>query len=59
MDGSLGPAKTNRDNPVEAIRFAIEMLGKGFGDVVIVDLDQGGKDYAPAEFARLYKDTKK
>jgi hypothetical protein len=57
--GSLGPATTTRDNPIEAIRFAIEMLGKGFSDVVIVDLDRGGKAYTPSEFAMFYKDTKK
>jgi hypothetical protein len=44
---------------MEAIRFAIEMLGKGLSDVVIVDVDRGGKAYAPSEFAMFYKDTKK
>jgi hypothetical protein len=57
--GSLGPATTHRDNPIEAIRFEIEMFGKGCNDVVILDLAQGGKAYAPAEFTRFYKDTKK
>jgi hypothetical protein len=57
--GSFGPATTQRDTPVEAIRFAIEMLGKGFTDVVIVDPDEDDKAYAPAEFAQFYKDTKR
>jgi hypothetical protein len=56
--GSFGPAATQRDNPIEAIRFAIEMLGKGFDSVVIVDLAQGGKAYTPSEFAKFYKETK-
>jgi hypothetical protein len=56
--GPQGAAMTHRDKPVDAIRFAIEMLGKGYGDVVIIDLDRGGKAYASAEFAQLYKDAK-
>jgi hypothetical protein len=47
---------THRDTAVDAIRFAIEMVGKGFPDVVIVDLAEGGKTYAPVEFAQLYQD---
>ena len=50
---------THRDTPVEAIRFATEMLYKDFTDVVIVDLAERGKTYTPAEFARLYKDAKR
>jgi hypothetical protein len=57
--GHQGAAMTHRDTPVEAIRFAIEMLYKDFTDVVIVDLAEGGKTYTPAEFARLYKDAKR
>jgi hypothetical protein len=56
--GSLGPGTIQRDDPIEAIRFAAEMLGKGYSDVVIVDLDQSGKAYTPAEFATFYKDAK-
>ena len=50
---------THRDTPVEAIRFAIEMLGKDFTDVVIVDLAHGRRTYTTAEFVRLYKDVKR
>jgi hypothetical protein len=57
--GSFGPATTHRDSPIEAIRFAIEMLGKGFDNVVIVDVDRDGKAYTPAEFSVFYKDTRK
>jgi hypothetical protein len=37
-----------------APRYAIEMLGKGYADVVIVDLVPGGKAYAPADFREFY-----
>jgi hypothetical protein len=57
--GHQGAAMTHRDTPAEAVRFAIEMLGNDFTDVVIVDLAEGGKTYAPAEFMRLYKDAKR
>jgi hypothetical protein len=33
-------------------RFAIEMLAKGFADVVIIDPAQGGKAYTSSEFAK-------
>jgi hypothetical protein len=55
--GHQGAAMTHRDTSAKAIRFAIEMLGKDFTDVVIVDLANGGKTYTPAEFARLYKEA--
>jgi hypothetical protein len=55
MDGTSG----HRGTPIEAVRFAIEMLGKGFSDVVIVDLDDGGKVYAPAEFSVFYQNTRR
>jgi hypothetical protein len=48
---------THRDTPVEAVRFAIEIIGKGFSDVVIIDLDENGKAYAPAEFAQFYRNA--
>jgi hypothetical protein len=35
------------------------MLGKGFDNVVIVDVDRDGKAYTPAEFSAFYKDTRK
>ena len=57
--GHLGRATTHRDAAVEAIRFAIEMLGKGYADVVIVDSADGGKAYAPAQFAQFYKNAKR
>ncbi len=56
--GHQGSAMTHRATPAEAVRFAIEMLGKGFSDVVIVDLDNSGKTYAPAEFAQFYTNAK-
>jgi hypothetical protein len=50
---------THRDTPADAVKFAVELLGKGFADVVIVDLDDGGKVYAPAEFARFYTNARR
>jgi hypothetical protein len=55
--GPRGLAATTRDSPIDAIRFATEMLAKGYADVVIIDL--GGKAYKPAEFAMFYKDAGK
>jgi hypothetical protein len=49
---------THRDTAAEAIRFAIEMLGKDFTDVVIIDNAEGGKPYGPFEFERFYKNAK-
>ena len=59
MDRFVGARGDAARPPIEAIRFAIEMLGKGFDSVVIVDLAQGGKAYTPSEFAKFYKETKK
>ena len=50
---------THRNTPVEAIRFAIEMLGKDFTDVVIVDTEEGGKTYTPFEFEQFCKKAKR
>ncbi len=50
----MGPATPHRHSPAEALRYAIEMVGKGYADVVIVDLADNGKAYAPAEFREFY-----
>jgi hypothetical protein len=55
----MGPASTRRNTPIEALRYAVEMLGKGYVDVVIVDQDGNGKAYAPAAFREFYLDTRK
>jgi endonuclease YncB( thermonuclease family) len=57
--GPMGPTSTRRKDPVDALKYAEEMLGKGYADVVIVDLAEDGKAYAPAEFRDLYLDEKK
>ena len=57
--GPLGPAATHRDTAVAAIRFAIDMLGKGYADVVIVDSADDGKAYAPPQFAQFYKNARR
>ena len=41
--GSQGLASTRRKDPVDALKYAIEMLGKGYADVVIVDLAEKAK----------------
>jgi hypothetical protein len=56
--GPAGPTMTHRNNPIDALRYAIEMLGKGYADVVIIDLAENGKAYAPAEFREFYLDAK-
>jgi hypothetical protein len=55
----MGPATSQRDDAVEALRFAVEMFGKGHADVVIVDLARDGKAYAPTDFAKFYYDVRK
>jgi hypothetical protein len=57
--GSLGPTKTQRDSPADALKSAMEWLEKGCTDVVIVDLSKDGKAYAPADFAEFYKEAGK
>ena len=55
----MGPASTRRKDPVDALKYAIEMLGKGYADVVIVDLAENGQAYAPSDFRDLYLDKNK
>jgi hypothetical protein len=50
----MGPASTRRKEPVEALKHAVQMLSKGYQDVLILDGD--GKAYSPAEFRQLYLD---
>jgi hypothetical protein len=54
----MGPATTHRTSPNDALRYGIEMLGKGYADVMIMDLAENGKAYAPAEFREFYLSTK-
>ena len=56
--GPIGPASTQRKDSVDALRYAMQMLGKGYADVVIVDLAEDGKAYAPSEFRDLYLEGK-
>jgi hypothetical protein len=56
--GHQGAAMTHRDTAAEAIRFAIEMLGKDFTDVVIIDTNESAKTYRPFEFEQFYKNAK-
>jgi hypothetical protein len=57
--GPQGLASTRRKDPVDALKYAIEMLGKGYADVVIVDLAENGQAYAPSDFRDLYLDKNK
>jgi hypothetical protein len=40
--GPTGPASTRRKDPADALKYAVEMLEKGYADVVIVDLAENG-----------------
>lgn len=51
-----GPASTRRKDPMDALSYAVQMLGKGYSDVLIVDLSDEGKAYAPSEFRQFYLD---
>jgi hypothetical protein len=57
--GPMGPATTHRHGPVEVLRFAIEMIGKGYQDVVIVDTTNNDKQYNVAEFRQFYLNAEK
>jgi hypothetical protein len=52
--GPMGPASTRRKEAVEALKHAVQMLSKGYQDVIILDGD--GKAHSPAEFRQLYLD---
>jgi hypothetical protein len=54
--GLTGPTSTRRDTAIEALEYATELLGKDRSGVVIVDLAENGKAYAPADFAQFYLD---
>ena len=36
----------------------MELVAKGYIDVVIIDLAEGGKAYAPADFVKFVIDTR-
>jgi hypothetical protein len=54
--GPTGAASTRRNTPVDALNWAIEMMGKGFQEVVI--LDENRKAYSPADFGKFYLTTR-
>lgn len=54
--GLTGPTSTRRDTAIEALKYATELLGKGRSGVVIIDLAESGKAYAPPDFAQFYLD---
>ena len=56
--GPLGPATTERDEAAAALVSAMELAAKGYMDVVIIDLAEGGKAYAPADFVKFVMDAR-
>ena len=56
--GPLGPATTERDEAAAALVSAMELAAKGYMDVVIIDLAEGGKAYAPADFVKFVIDAR-
>jgi len=52
--GPLGPATTQRDDPVDALESAMEVVAKGYTDIVIVDLAEDGKAYEPADCVKFF-----
>ena len=57
--GPLGPATTEREEPIETLQCALELLGRGYADVIILDLSKDGKAYSPKEFAQYYSEAGK
>jgi hypothetical protein len=41
--GPIGTASTQHKDQVDALRYAMQMLGKGYADLVIVDLPKTAK----------------
>jgi hypothetical protein len=54
--GVTGPTSTHRDTALEALKCATELVGRGRAEVVIIDLAEGGRAYAPNDFAQFYLD---
>jgi hypothetical protein len=56
--GPVGPDSTRRKSAVDAVRYAVLMFGRGYTDVVIVDLSEDSKAYSLADFRQFYLDAK-
>ena len=54
----MGPESTRRKSAVDALRYAVQMFGRGYTDVVIVDLSEDGKAYSLADFRQFYLDAR-
>ena len=54
MDNSEWTGLKSAQRPTRRIELRSSMLGKGCSDVVIVDLSDQGKVYAPSEFRQFY-----
>ena len=56
---SVGGAATVRlHGPVEAVSKALGLLVQGFEDVVIFDEGGKGRAYTPADFGRIFLDSR-
>jgi hypothetical protein len=55
----MGPATTWCDSPIESLKWAMQMFGKGYADVVIVNLAENGKVYGSADFNHFCRETRK
>jgi hypothetical protein len=56
--GPVGPESTRRKHAADALRYAVQVFGRGYTDVLIVDLDKDGKAYSLADFRQFYLDAK-
>jgi hypothetical protein len=56
--GPMGPESTRRKSAVDALRYAVQMFGRGYTDVVIVDLSEDCKAHSLADFRQSYLDAK-
>jgi hypothetical protein len=57
MDWPNGTSINSAQKPVDALRYAVQMFGRGYTDVVIVDLSEDGKAYSLADFIWMQEDS--
>jgi hypothetical protein len=55
----VGLESTRRKSAVDAVRYAVQMFGRGYTAVVIVDLAENSKAYSLADFRQFYLDAKR
>jgi hypothetical protein len=57
--GPHGRATTLRKGAAEALERAMQAIRKGYANVFIVDWANNGKEYTPADFARIFLNLEK